>query len=513
MTSMPSKAERPAAAGDGDRRIRRIVIVGGGTAGWVSAGILARALPGAGVEITLVESPDIATVGVGEATIPPFVDLLAFLGIDEADFVRNTNATYKLGIRFDDWLGPRHSYWHPFGTLGQAINRRPFIHAWHRARREGLALRMDEVSACAHLGEAGQFLDGEAGTRAGVRHALHFDAALVARYLRAYAMALGVRRVERTVLGVVRRDDGALDSVRLEGDEHLHGDLFLDCSGFQALLAEQTLATGWVDWSHLLPCDSAIVAPSAAAPNPAPFTRAIAQSAGWRWRIPLQHRTGEGYVYCSGAISHDDARAEFLGSPSIEPSSEPRLLRFSTGRRRKLWNRNCVAIGLSSGFLEPLESTSIHLATSGAFALLEHFPDLDFDPRNIESYNERLIDELERARDFILLHYCLNRRIGFDFWRQMQEVPLPATLEDRIETYRATGRVRSRPGELFSDLSWFYVLDGMGVRPRAYDPLLDVVPTITFSSMIGRMRNEAAAACRGAPTHAAALLKIKARPA
>ena len=510
MTHQPDGA---APAGAGDRRIRRIVIVGGGTAGWVSASILARAFPGRSVDITLVESPDIATVGVGEATIPPFIDLLAFLGIDEADFIRNTNGTYKLGIRFDDWLGLSQSYWHPFGTFGQPVNRRPFIHAWQRAQREGLDLRIHEFSACAWLGESGRFLNGEAGARAGVRHALHFDAMLVARYLRAYATTLGVRRVERTVLEAVRKDDGNLDCLRLEGEEFLQGDLFLDCSGFVALLAERTLGTGWIDWTDLLPCDSAIVAPRPVDPPRAPFTRAIAQSAGWRWRIPLQYRTGEGYVYCSGAISHDAARMEFTDNDNAKLLAEPRLLRFRTGRRRALWNANCVAIGLASGFLEPLESTSIHLATSGVFALLEHFPDLDFDPRNIDAYNERLIEEMERARDFILLHYCLNRRSGSGFWRQMREVALPDSLEERIETYRATGRIRPRPGELFSEASWFYVFDGMGLRPRAYDPLLDIVPASHFSSMIDRMRQEAATACAGASTHEAALALVSARPA
>ena len=491
-----------------DRRVKRIVIVGGGTAGWVAASILARALPGPSVGITLVESPDIATVGVGEATIPPFVDLLAFLGIDQRDFMRNTQATFKLGIRFENWLSPEKSYWHPFGTLGQAVNRRPFLHAWHRARSEGLKPQLDEFSACARLADRGQFLDGAAGARAGVKHALHFDAALVARYLRSYATTLGVQRLERTVLGATQRDDGFLTALQLDGGDLLEGDLFLDCSGFQALLIERTMATGWTDWSGLLPCDSAIVAPSHADATPAPFTRAIAQEAGWRWRIPLQHRTGEGYVYCSGAVSHEMAQSAFLSGFAGKPLAEPRLLRFRTGRRDRLWSRNCVAIGLSSGFLEPLESTSIHLATSGVFALLEHFPDLDFDPGNIDAYNDRLIEELERARDFLVLHYCLNRRVGSDFWRQMRDLAIPDSLRERIDLYRATGRIRPRPGELFNDLSWFYVLEGMGVRPQSYDPLLDVIPAEPFAAMFARMRGEAGAACQDAWAHHIALAAL-----
>ena len=442
---------------------------------------------------------------MGEATIPPFIDLLAFLSIDEADFVRHTQGTYKLGIRFDDWHRLGSTYWHPFGSFGQGINRRPFPHAWHRARNEGLELKLEDYSACVRLGEAGQFLGGSAATRAGVKHALHFDAALVARYLRSYAIALGVERVERTVHGATLRPDGLLEALHLEGGELLEGDLFIDCSGFRALLAEQTLHTGWIDWSKLLPCDTAIAAPTAARLPRQPFTRATARAAGWRWRIPLQHRTGNGYVYCSAAAGAEEARADFLAGIDGDPIAEPRLLRFTAGRRRRFWERNCIAVGLSSGFLEPLESTSIHLAISAVFALLEHFPDRDFDPCNIAAYNAALIEEIERARDFIFLHYHLSERDDSDFWRQMRAAPMPDTLRERVETFRATGRVRPCAGELFTDLSWFYIFEGMGVHPRAYDPLLDIVPRADFAAMLARLAEETAAACRGAPSHDFAL--------
>lgn len=489
----------------GDRRIRRIVIVGGGTAGWVAASILARALPGFGGTITLVESAEIPTVGVGEATIPPFVDLLKFLSIDEADFIRNTQATYKLGIRFDDWRREGENYWHPFGTFGLPVARRPFIHAWHRARHDGIALTLANYSACTRLGEQGRFLGGDTAAKAGVKHALHFDAGLVAKYLGAYAQALGVVRLERTVAHVTRREDGFLDALVFEGGETLAGDLFIDCTGFRGLLIEQTLGAGWVDWSDLLPCDTAIAAPIAARLPRHPFTRASARGAGWRWRIPLQHRTGNGYVYASGAATREAALQDFLGSIDGPPLAEPRVLRFQAGRRRVFWARNCVAVGLSSGFLEPLESTSIHLAISGALQLLEHFPDRDFDCSNTAAYNAALTDEIERARDFIVLHYALSERDDTDFWRQMRAAPMPDTLRERVDTYRATGRVRPRAGELFSDLSWFYVLEGMGVRPGAYDPLMDIVPPPQFAAILARMAADTDAACRGAPTHDAQL--------
>jgi tryptophan halogenase len=500
--------DMPESAGSGDRRIRRIVIVGGGTAGWVAASMLARALPGGACTITLVESPDVPIVGVGEATIPPFVDLLNFLSIDQADFIRHTQASYKLGIRFDDWLCPGTSYWHPFGTFGQGINRRPFLHAWHRARHEGTDMRIGDYSACAQLGEAGRFLGGAAGERAGVKHALHFDAARVAGYLRSYATTIGVRRLERTVLGASLRPNGFIEALQLDGDEMLHGDLFIDCSGFRAVLAEQVLHSGWLDWSDLLPCDTAIAAPTTAVLPRQPFTRATARAAGWRWRIPLQHRTGNGYVYCSGGTSKADAEADFLAGIDGKPIAEPRLLRFQAGRRRAFWTRNCIAVGLASGFLEPLESTSIHLAISAVYALLEHFPDRDFDAHNIAAYNSGLVEEIERARDFIFLHYHLSARDDSDFWRQMRATPMPDTLRERVEIYRATGRIRPRAGELFTDLSWFYVLDGMGVRPSAYDPLIDIVPPDHFASMLAQMARQTEEACRTAPSHDLALSRL-----
>ena len=484
--------------------IRSIAIVGGGTAGWMAAAILARSLPGTRTAITVVESADIGTVGVGEATIPPIIDLLRYLSIDEADFIRHTQATYKLGIRFVDWRSVGVAYWHPFGTFGAPLNRRPFFHAWHRAQAAGLKPQFNDFSACAALGDAGKFRFPDkdpASPAAGLRYALHFDATLVARYLRAYAERLGVTRLERTVAGATQRADGAIDTLQFSDGDSLQADLYVDCSGFRGALIEGVLKTGYQDWSAMLPCDRAVAFPTEPAGPRAPYTQSRARTAGWQWRIPLQHRTGNGYVYASAHCTDEQAHADLAACVAGKPLAEPRFLRFVTGRRRLFWNRNCIALGLASGFLEPLESTSIHLVASGLYHLLEHFPDRHFDQANIDSYNEELTTELERIRDFIVLHYCLTQREDAPLWRYCRTMEIPDSLRQRIELYRRTGRVRIRAGELFTDLSWFYILEGLGVLPDAYDPLLDVVPQDQLREILGSLAAGNAALVRAAPTH------------
>ena len=488
----------------GSKRIGSIAIVGGGTAGWMAASILARALPGTRTVITVIESPDISTVGVGEATIPPIIDVLRYLSIDEADFVRHTQATYKLGIKFSDWKQLGHSYWHPFGTFGAPINRRPFFHGWHRAQTAGLEPRFNDFSVGAALGDAGKFRfpDSDANSPAsGLRYALHFDATLVARYLRNYSERLGVARIERTVQGASRRPDGFLDELQFSDGSKLQADLYIDCSGFRGVLIEQVLNTGYLDWSAMLPCDRAVAFATATAAARAPYTHSRARSAGWHWRIPLQHRNGNGYVYSSANCTDEQALADLLGALGEEPIGDPRFLRFVTGRRKLFWNRNCVALGLASGFLEPLESTSIHLVTSGLYHLLEHFPDQGFDQTNIDLYNQELINENERIRDFIVLHYHLTQRDDAPLWRYCQSMAIPDSLRQRIELYRRTGRIRPNAGELFTDLSWFYIFEGSGLRPDAYDPLLDVVTVKQLSEILGVMGNATKALVDQAPSH------------
>ena len=486
-----------------DPCIRRIAIVGGGTAGWTAASILARTLPPS-CHITVVESPEIGTVGVGEATIPPFIDLLRFLDINEADFVRDTRSTYKLGIQFRDWGRSGELYWHPFGTFGSIINRRPFFHYWHKARAAGLPLRFNDYSLCAALGEQGKFRfpDGNAqNAAAGLRYALHFDAVLVAKYLRGYSERRGVTRLERTVVQATQRPDGFLDELVFSDGSKLQADLYLDCSGFRGVLIEQTLKTGYLDWSALLPCDRAVAIPTESTHDRPPYTRAMARAAGWHWRIPLQHRVGNGYVYSSAHLSDERALDDLLGAVAEKPLAEPRVLRFLAGRRRLFWNRNCVALGLASGFLEPLESTSIQLVINGVFNLLDHFPDKSFAPTNIDSYNTELIEELERIRDFIVLHYWAARRDDGPFWSYFRSVRLPESLRRRIEHYTATGRVRVKPRELFTDLSWFYIFEGLGIQPASYDPLADAVPSEQLREILAGLARSTAAAASGARPH------------
>jgi tryptophan halogenase len=486
------------------QQIKRIAIVGGGTAGWMAASILARALPGTGCVITVIESPDIGTVGVGEATIPPVIDLLRFLNINEADFVRYTQATYKLGIKFTDWAGRGRSYWHPFGTFGTPLNLRPFQHAWHRAYAEGLAPRFNDFSLCAALGDAGTFRFPDPAAPApipGLRYALHFDAGLVGQYLRVYAEKLGVTRLERTVSTATLSACGAIDELIFDDASRLQADLYIDCSGFRGVLIEQVLQTGYMDWSSLLPCDRAVAVPTEMTSARPPFTEASARDAGWRWRIPLQHRAGNGYVYSSAHVSDTEAFEDLLTQVGQKPLAEPRFLRFVTGRRRLFWKHNCVALGLASGFLEPLESTSIHLVMSGVYKLLEHFPTRQFAQSNIDSYNEELIGEMEGIRDFLVLHYCLTPREDTPFWAHCRSMPLPDSLRHRIELYRQTGRIRPKSGELFSDLSWFYIFEGMGVRPERHDPLMDVVPMESLRDALSTLAQATANAARGAPPH------------
>jgi tryptophan 7-halogenase len=491
-------------AGTREGRLGSIAIVGGGTAGWVAASVLTRALTGAGYAITVIESPDIGTVGVGEATIPPIIDLLRFLDINQEDFVRHTQATYKLGIKFIDWRNVGDSYWHPFGTCGAPINRRPFHHAWHKARTAGVTMDLQDYSLCTALGDAGRFrFPDPAGSPpvAGLRYALHFDAGLVAKYLRGYAERLGVVRREGTVRGATLKDNGFIDELAFEDGSRLAADLYIDCSGFRGLLIEQTLKTGYLDWSAMLPCDRAVALPTLSSVPPAPYTRAWARTAGWQWRIPLQHRVGNGYVYASAHLSDSAALEDLQATVGEEAAGEPRFLRFVTGRRRLFWNRNCIALGLASGFIEPLESTSIHLAISGVYNLLEHFPDRSFNQANIDQYNGELIEEYERVRDFVVLHYCLTQRTDTALWQYCRDMLLPQSLQERIDLYRASGRIRPKPGELFTDLSWFYIFEGMGIVPESYDPLMDAVPVARLREMLAIMVQATHAAARGAPTH------------
>jgi len=484
------------------QRIRRIAIVGGGTAGWMAASTLARVL-GQSCSIELIESEEIGIVGVGEATIPPILEFLRMLGIDENNFVEQTQATYKLGIKFRDWRRLDHEYWHPFGVFGPQLNRLPFYHYWHKAKAEGLDCKISSFSLEAALAEADKFIfpNNSLGVSQDLRYALHFDAVLVARYLRRYAEHLGVRRLERKVVSATQRADGFIDELIFETGERLRAELYIDCSGFRGLLIEGTLKTGYDDWSGYLPCDRAVALPTPLAKSRPPYTLSTARTAGWQWRIPLQHRIGNGYVYSSSHSSDDAALQELLGALEQKPMADPRWLRFVTGRRKRFWNKNCVALGLASGFLEPLESTSIHLIVSGLYSLIDHFPDSSFDPLNISHYNTQLIKEIERVRDFIVLHYHATERADSPLWQYCSHMPIPEPLAERLNLYRATGRIFQQQHELFSDLSWFFVMEGMGLRPRDYNPLVDIANAEQVKAVMRRLSDKIAADAAAAPTH------------
>lgn len=457
--------------------VRKVVIVGGGTAGWLAAAVLGRSM-GSRLEIELIESDAIGTVGVGEATIPPIRLPLAMLGIDENEFLSQTQGTIKLGIQFNDWARRGDSYIHAFGPTGHPFGMLEFYHYWLRSQAQGFtddlaSFSLNASSALAN--KYGRADNARPGSPASLVHAFHFDAALVAQYLRRLSQRLNVRRTEGKVVDtVLRSDDGFIESVTLENGASITGDLFIDCSGFRGLLAEEALQSGYEDWSHWLPCDRAIAVQCESAGPLLPYTQATAREAGWQWRIPLQQRVGNGHVYCSDYLSDDEATAVLLANIDGKPLTDPRVLRFTVGHRRKFWNRNCVALGLASGFIEPLESTAIHLVQSGVKRLLDLFPDTGFSPTIIDEYNRQCTFEFERIRDFIILHYHANERDDTTFWVDRREMAIPDSLSERIELFRSTGRIQDNGKDLFQTDAWLQVMVGQRILPEAYHPMADI---------------------------------------
>lgn len=462
----------------GDRDMihqRHITIVGGGTAGWMAAAVLSRYL-GRLWRITLVESDAIGTVGVGEATIPQLQILHRALGMDEDAFLSACNGTYKLGIEFRGWGGADSRYIHAFGEIGRPLGLVPFHHYWLRARGMAGARPIEAYSLNAAAAHAGKFQRGAPQGRAplgGLGHAYHFDAGAYARFLRAYAETRGVRRIEGRIVDVALDGaSGAVARLRLADGQDVGGDLFVDCSGFAGVLIEGALRTGYEDWSHWLPCDSALAVPCASAPDLLPYTRSTARAAGWQWRIPLRNRIGNGHVYCRHFISDEQAAQDLLAHLDGAPLADPRQLRFTTGRRRKAWNRNVVALGLASGFMEPLESTSIHLVQSGLERLLKFLPQGAIQAADVDAFNEQTADEFEAIRDFLILHYKLNRRPE-PFWRACAAMAIPDSLARRIALFAANGRITRRQDDLFAEVGWLQVMLGQGLNPAGHHPLAD----------------------------------------
>ncbi len=451
--------------------------------------------------IHVVDAPEPLSPGHGEATLPSILELLRFLGIDQNDFVDKTQATYSLGRRLSDFAAIGETFWHGLGALGALIERRPFYHFWHKGRALGLKPRLELFSQEVSFALANRFIfpTNSLGVAPHLRYALHLDTAQVARYLRSHAERGGVIRLERKVVSAARAEDGRVEALEFEDGGSLRADLFLDCTGARAQLIGEVLGIDFRDYSKWLPCDRLLSVPGALGEVRPPYVRVGARAAGWQWRMPLQAVASVGQVYSSAHQSDDDARQDLMSA--VEPLAEPRARHFRQGRRETAWHGNVIAIGEAAGCLEPLAGVDLHLASNAIFNLLEHFPDLQFDRANIASYNASSGEELERIRDFILLHYCLTRRDDTPFWRQFAALELPETLARRVDGYRATGRIVVRQPELFGDLDWFWMLEGMGVIPRDYDPLVDTIDYEQVKRVMLAITQKVSADTAAAPTH------------
>jgi len=499
----------------GPNPLRSIAIVGGGSAGWMAAAALANAV-GRHIAITLVESDDIGTVGVGEATIPPIKSFNAALGIREADFMKATRGSFKLGIEFVGWGTAASRYFHPFGEYGANFDRVSLEHYWLRERQKGDTTPFDAYCMAWALARENRF-GPPAGSSRDVRsthgYAYHFDAGLYARFLRDYAEKRGVTRLEGRITDVARAgQSGNITHVTLASGHRVAADFFLDCSGFAGLLIEGALKAGYEDWSHWLPCDRAVAMPCANTGPITPYTRSTAHQAGWQWRIPLQHRQGNGHVYCSAHISDDAAEAVLRAHLEGAPLGSPRFLKFTTGRRKRAWSHNCVSIGLASGFMEPLESTSLHLIQTGLERLLLLLPDRNHDPLNAEEYNRATANEYARIRDFLILHYKANTRPE-PFWQACAAMPIPDELAYKIKHFRASMRLVSPQDELFRNPSWLAVYLGQGVIPQGYDHLADARPQVDAASHLQALRAMMRAAAATFPPHDAFLAQHCRAPA
>ncbi|HTM82287.1 tryptophan halogenase family protein [Asticcacaulis sp.] len=485
--------------------IKEIVIVGGGSAGWMTAAALSSLLAPKDVTITLVESDEIGIIGVGEATIPDLLNFNRMLGIDEADFIRATNATFKLGIEFIDWGRKGDRYIHPFSNHGVDMNGFDFHQFWLHSRAAGNPYPIDDYSLCAIAARQGKFTHPDPNPRAirsHIRYAYHFDASLYARYLRAYAEKRGVRRIEGKVQTVIQTPEtGRIAEVKLEDGRSVDGEFFFDCSGFRSLLLGQTLGVRFNDWSHWLPCNSAQAVPSSHAGPLPPFTRATAKASGWQWRIPTQARTGNGHIYCRDFISDDEAASVLLAGLDSEALASPRIIRFTAGHRQTFWEKNCIAIGLAAGFLEPLESTSIYLIQEGISRFISLFPNAALPEVFRHEYNRHMRTEFEQVRDFIILHFTATERTDSPFWDYCRNMPIPDSLEHKIALFREGGRAFRCEDELFSRPSWVAVFLGQNIIPKAYDPVVATLPPPEVTASVESMRVAMIDAVSQMPTH------------
>ncbi|GIU67061.1 tryptophan halogenase family protein [Candidatus Phycosocius spiralis] len=494
-----------------DIRLQSIIIVGGGTAGWMAAASLARKFASnRHTKITLVDSAQIGTIGVGEATVPSIRPWLDSLKINEIDFIKRCNATFKLAIGFDGWAGEGSHFFHPFAEHGVPILGVGFHHLWTKLYHCGRAQPIDAYCLGSQLAEKNRFALPRKDERGEFlfNYAYHFDAALVAAYLKSWSQTHGVRHIDARIEAVEQNGEtGDVTQLLLEGGQVLAGDFFIDCTGFQGLLIEKTLKTGYEDWRHWLPCDRAVAMPCESRLDPAPYTRSLACEAGWQWRIPLQHRVGNGYVFCSDYLDEDQAITELTRNLEGPPIAEPRMIPFVTGMRRDIWSHNVFALGLASGFLEPLESTSIYMVQTSIQSLINNFPTRHDNPYLRKEVNRRNREHQEHLRDFIILHYALNKRVGQPFWDRCRTMALPDSLAGQIELFRHTGRIQAGANDFFRYSSWLSMFAGFGVVPQYYHPSADDISLDDLDREFGNMKTGIDRAVMGALSHRAFIAK------
>jgi tryptophan halogenase len=494
--------------------LKQIVIVGGGAAGWMTAAALSRLLRPQDASLTLVESEEIGIIGVGEATIPDMLQFNLFLGIAEDELMRATQATFKLGIEFVDWYRKGTRYFHPFGFHGVDIDGLDFHQYWLRCRENGHAHPLGDYCLTEIVARKDKFGFPDVRTPGApasyLRYAYHFDAALYAAFLRRHAESRGVKRVEGKVCEVLRApESGDLTGVRLANGGTVTGDFFVDCTGFRSLLLADTLGVPWVDWRHWLPCDAALAVACEHGGPPRPYTMSTAKPAGWQWKIPTQRRTGNGHIYCSEFMSEDEATTSLIDGLDRQPIGTPRLIRFSTGHREKFWEKNCVAIGLAAGFLEPLESTSLYLIRQGISRFIALFPDASQPPILRDEYNRWMRKDFEQVRDLLVLHYYAQVR-DEPFWRHCRHIAIPDSLRRRLELFSEAGRFLRNEGELFPNASWVAVMLGQGIVPRVVDPLVAARPVADIETKLGMLRQAMNEFADTLPSHEAALGRVRA---
>ena len=480
------------------QQVKKVVIAGGGTAGWMVAALIAKTL-GKVVDIKLIESDMIGTVGVGEATIPTLVTYHRLLDLNEQEFMAAVQATFKLGIKFENWRNINEDYIHSFGATGRDHWSAGFQHFWMKGKERGLAGEFGDYCLELKAAEKDKFTHLPNN---GVNYAFHIDATLYAQMLRKYSENLGVERIEGKIDAVnTNSESGFIESLTMDSGDKIEGDLFVDCTGFRGLLIEQTLHTGYQDWSHWLPCDSAVAVQTKSVGEPIPYTRSIARESGWQWRIPLQHRVGNGMVYCSRYISDDEAKEQLLSNIEGETLTEPRVIKFRPGQRRKHWRKNCVAVGLASGFIEPLESTSIHMIQRSAIRLMQMFPLSGIRQTDIDEFNRQTNNEIEHIRDFVVLHYHVTNRTDSPFWQYCRSMDVPESLKHRIDLFRETGRVFRMPNELFAENSWLQVMLGQGIEPEQYHPVVNVMSDSELDHFLGEIKKYVDTTVTNMPTH------------